>query len=536
MRTAANLGSLYLFGCKTSGPGGASPEVIGNKGANLIRMAEAGLPVPAGFILPTELCRDYFRQGRRLPDATMPLLRQGIREVEVATGLTFGGERRPLLVSVRSGAAVSMPGMLQTILNVGLCDRTLPALVRMTGNPRHAWDSYRRLIQTYAEVVRGLQADPFEHILQDHLHAEQVPVVAELDVAALKDLTEAYLKHFESQTGEAFPQDPLAQLAGAVEAVFRSWESPQAIDYRQLYQLDDQAGTAVTIQAMVFGNMGGTSGSGVGFTRDPATGENALYLDFLTNAQGEDVVSGRCIVRGVSDLRETMPALHQQLRQLGYQLERIFRDAQDFEFTVQEGDLYLLQSRDAKRTAWAALRIACDLVAEGLIEEATALQRLASYDLRSVRMVHLAAEGGGPIGHGVGASPGVAVGAAVFTPEAAVAFSSSGRSPILVRPDIATSDIAGLAASAGVLTARGGRTSHAAVVARQLNKVCIVGCRELTIQEYDKGCHLGDVPVREGDLISLDGDSGEVYAGEVAVVVEEPTRYLREVDRWKSGR
>ncbi len=528
-------GGLHVFGCAGTTPRGATAEVVGNKGANLIRMAEAGLPVPPGFVLPTALCRAYIQSGQRLPEGTPELLRQGIREVEKAAGLSFGGDRRPLLVAVRSGAPVSMPGMLDTILNVGLGDRTLPALIRMTGNPRHAWDSYRRLIQAYAEIVQGLPASPFERILEEHLQRESVPAVTELDVAALKSLVRELLDHYGAEIGEPFPKDPIAQLSGAVEAVFRSWQSARAVEYRRLHSLDDLAGTAVTIQAMVFGNMGGTSGSGVGFTRNPATGENDLYLDFLPNAQGEDVVSGRCPVQGVVGLQECLPELYRQLRQVKRRLELLFHDAQDFEFTVQEGRLYLLQTRSAKRTAWAGLRISCEQVAEGLIDEATALERLAEYDLASIHQVRLVtAEGCRLIGSGIPASPGVAAGEAVFDPTGAVKLAEAGGSPILIRTDSSTADIAGLAAAAGVLTARGGRTAHAAVVARQLNKVCIVGCRELAVQDNGKGCRIGDQFIEEGAAVSLDGHSGRVYAGKLEVVVERPTQYLQEVERWRA--
>jgi pyruvate,orthophosphate dikinase len=357
----------------------------------------------------------------------------------------------------------------------------------------------------------------------------------ELDVTALKGACRGLLERYEAEGGEPFPQDPLAQLTGAVAAVFRSWQSPRAAEYRRLHHLDDRAGTAVTVQAMVFGNMGGTSGAGVGFTRDPATGENALYLDFLWNAQGEDVVSGRCAVPGAVSLREAAPELFEEVCQATARLEQLFRDAQDFEFTVQEGRLYLLQSRAAKRTAWAALRIACDQVAEGLIDERTALERLAGYDLASIRTTRLVApDGCRPIGMGVPASPGVAVGEAVFEPQAAVALAASGRAPILVRADITTDDIAGLAAAAGVLTARGGRTSHAAVVARQLDKVCIVGCADLIVPEGGRGCRIGGATIVEGARLSLDGHSGRVYSGRVEHIEERPSRLLEEVSRWKA--
>lgn len=527
--------NVYLLGCAVSDRRGASAEVVGHKAANLIRMAKASLPVPSGFVLATTLCREYFDGGRRLPDGFRELLAQSIREVENATGLTFGGKRRPLLVAVRSGAAVSMPGMMDTILNVGLSDWTLPALICMTGNPRHAWDSYRRLVQAYAEVVHGLPADSFERSLAASIEREAVPAAGELDVAALKGLTQEFLGHFESQVGQPFPQEPLAQLAGAAEAVFRSWETPRALEYRRLHGLDDRAGTAVTVQAMVFGNMGGTSGSGVAFTRDPASGEHTLYLDFLWNAQGEDVVSGRYPAQDSGGLQGAMPDLYRELRRTGSQLELLFRDAQDFEFTVQDGRLYLLQSRDAKRTPWAALRIACDLVKEGVIDEATALERLGEYDLGSIKLVRLASKDDcQPLCIGTPASPGVAVGEIALDPESAVAMASAGRTPILVREDISPGDIAGLAAAAGVLTGRGGRTSHAAVVARQLNKVCIVGCRDLAIPSGGRGCRLGGRWFTEGDCLSLDGHSGTVYGGKLEVVVEQPDEYLREVECWKA--
>jgi pyruvate,orthophosphate dikinase len=525
--------SLFLFGCRGASTGEAPVEVVGNKGANLISMAKAGLPVPAGFILPTSLCRAFFQNGRRLPEVTTDLLRQGIREVEKATELSFGGERRPLLVAVRSGAPVSMPGMLDTVLNVGLCDRTLPALLRMFGNPRQAWDSYRRLIQTYTEVVLGVPAAALDEVLERHLREEGVPSVTELDVAALKRVSHEFLDQ-NKEKGTRFPQDPEAQLAGAVESVFQSWQSARAVEYRRQHRLDEMAGTAVTIQVMVFGNMGGTSGSGVGFTRDPATGTNDLYLDFLPNAQGEDVVSGRASPQGLSGLQKLPPELYRELRQAKRQLELLFRDAQDFEFTVQEKRLYLLQTRSAKRTAWAALRIACDQVAEGLIDEQNALQRLAEYDLKSISMVRLAAVGEcRPIGSGIPASPGVAVGEAVFEPEEAVNAARAGRSPILIRTSTSTADIAGLAASAGLLTARGGRTSHAAVVARQLNKVCVAGCRDLTVREDGSGCRIGDQFIEPGAVVSLDGHSGHVYAGKLEVMVDRPTQYLEQVAQWR---
>jgi pyruvate,orthophosphate dikinase len=439
-----------------------------------------------------------------------------------------------LLVSVRSGAAVSMPGMMATILNVGLCERTLPALLRLTGNPRHAWDSYRRLIQAYAEVVHDLPSDPFERLLAEHLRREKIPAADELDATALKELAREYLELFGALAGSPFPQGPLAQLTGAIEAVFRSWQSPHAVEHRRLHSRNDLAGTAVTVQAMVYGNMGGKSGSGVAFSRNPTTGENQLYLDYLVNAQGEDVVSGRYPLQDSSRLQQTMPELYRQLRQIGRQLEKIFGDAQDFEFTVQEGCLYLLQSRRAKRTPWAALRIACELVQEGLIDEAMALKHLAGYDLDAIENVRLASPSESPLCTGVPASSGVAVGAIALDSEAATRSAAAGRPTLLLRTEIATTDIAGLAAAAGVLTSHGGRTSHAAVVARQLNKVCVVGCRELDIDLERRACRLGERWFHEEDVLTLDGWSGAVYSGRLSVITEKPLIYLQEINCWKA--
>lgn len=522
------------FACGPMVPGEVSPENVGNKAANLIRMAEAGLPVPAGFVMTTRMCREYFDRGSKLPQNFVSQLTGGIEQIERATGLRFGGLRRPLLLSVRSGAPISMPGMMDTILNIGLCDRTISPLIRMTGNPRFVWDSYRRLVQAYGEVVRGMSVGPFDRLLEEQSQCESARASSELDAFALRDLTEKFLRQYASLAGEPFPQDPLAQLTSAVEAVFRSSRSPRAFEYRRLHGLED-LGTAVTVQAMVFGNMGSTSGSGVAFTRDPATGEKELYLDFLWNAQGEDVVSGRQSVQFGPTSRRLLPALDRQLRQISTDLERLFRDAQDFEFTVQQGRLYLLQSRAAKLTPWAALRIECDLVQEGLIDERVALKRLADYDLDSLRMIRLASGPDRPaLSVGVSASPGVAIGQIALDSQVAVALARRGCRPILVRHDISTDDLAGLAASEGILTSQGGRTSHAAVVARQMNKVCIVGCRDLVF-ERNRHCRIGVESFSERDFLSLDGHSGAVYAGKLEVVAEKPVALLSIVNQWRQS-
>jgi pyruvate,orthophosphate dikinase len=523
----------YRFGDGVAMPADISPLAVGNKAANLMRMAEAGLPVPPGFVITTRVCRDYFDRGGSLSEDLSAWLSRDIEYLERVTDQQFGGRRRPLLVSVRSGAPVSMPGMMDTILNVGLCDRTVSPLICLTGNPRFVWDSYRRLVQTYAEVVQALPPDPFDRLISERLQDSSTPTSDELDAFTLRDLTQEFLQLYAELAGEPFPQEPLAQLESAVEAVFRSWRSPRALEYRRLHSIPGESGTAVTVQAMVFGNMGNTSGSGVGFTRDPTTGENALYLDFLWNAQGEDVVSGRHAVQDGSAIKLRIPALDRQLRQVCEQLEHLFCDTQDFEFTIQEGRLYLLQSRAAKRTPWAALRVACDLVDEGVIDRWTALERLAEFDLDSLQVTRLASEHERPpLSVGVAACPGVAIGRIALDPQTAVAMAREGGRPILVRHDISTDDVAGLAASEGILTMLGGRTSHAAVVARQMNKVCIVGCRDLVI-ERNRRCRIGGQSLAEGDFLSLDGHSGAVYAGELVFVVERPLELLSRVKQWQ---
>jgi pyruvate,orthophosphate dikinase len=510
-----------------------SGEVLGHKAANLVRMAQAGLPVPPGFVLTTAVCRDYFSRQGRMSDDFPALLARNIQHIERATGLIFGGARRPLLVSVRSGAPVSMPGMMDTILNVGLCDRTVSPLIRLTGNPRFVWDSYRRLVQTYAEVVHGVPPNAFDRLLGQHLRREAMATSADLDAMSLRELTQQFLQLFADHVGHPFPQEPPRQLASATEAVFRSWRSPRAVAYRRLRHIQDDLGTAVTVQAMVFGNMGSLSGSGVAFTRDPTTGENQLYMDFLWNAQGEDVVSGRHALHDRSPIQQRMPSLDSRLQLIGKDLERLFSDVQDFEFTIQEGQLCLLQSRPAHLTPWAALRIACDLVSEGVIDEQQALRRLANFDLEAIQVIRLVAVPGQPaLAMGVAACPGVAVGPVALEPRRAIAMAHRGHRPILVRQDISTEDVAGLAASEGILTALGGRTSHAAVVARQMNKVCIVGCRDLVI-DANRRCRLGGEWFTEGDLLSLDGNSGSVYSGKLEVVSERPVELLAVVQQWK---
>ncbi len=529
--------AILPIGADALTPDALGPEAVGFKAYTLIQMARAGLPVPPGFVIGTGLCRRFLEGDGKLPDGLAEQVADHIRRLESATGTVFGGARRPLLVSVRSGAAVSMPGMMETLLNVGLNETTLRGLIRATGNPRLAWDCWRRLIQQYAEVVLGARPDRFRRAIAEQVAAEALDGPAELDTDALQALARTLLSELRALTGHDLPRDPMAQLLAAIAAVMRSWTSDRAAVWRRLNRIDDRAGTAVTVQAMVYGNAGGTSGSGVGFTRDPATGEDRLYLDFLFNAQGEDVVSGRYAAVDAERLGRVLPAVRAELGRVKDVLERRFGDMQDFEFTVQDGRLYLLQTRAGKRTPWAALRIAVDLVRQGIIESAAALDRLSGLDLDAIERVRLdAPPGAQPVARAIPAGLGVAVGAAAFDAERARRLAEAGTPVILVRPDMAADDIAGLAAAEGVLTATGARTSHAAVVARQLGKVCLVGCAGLSVDPAARRATLSGRPLAEGEYLSLDGDTGEIFPGRLPVRREKPSDALAEIARWRRER
>ncbi len=528
---------IFLLGDGPAWTAGGGVEAIGFKAYNLARIARIGLPTPPAFVLGTRFCRDYFSRGERLAPGFRELLAANIGRLERLSGLNFGGERRPLLVSVRSGAPVSMPGMMDTILNIGLCDATLRGVLRLTGNPHLVWDCYRRLAQSFAEVVYGCPAAPFESALAEHLRKQNVEHPQELDFQSLAELTREYLKLFHSLTGRDFPQNPLDQLEQAVAAVFQSWNRPKAVEYRQLNRLDDLAGTAVTVQRMVFGNAGGNSGAGVAFTRDPATGENSLYMDFLANAQGEDVVSGRHLAQDSEQLRQVMPEAYQEILKVRQALEREFRDAQEFEFTIQEGRLFILQTRTAKRAPFAALRIAVEQAHEGLIEREEALARLKDYNLDSIKQTRLAAGPEAPaLATATPASLGVAVGEIALDAATAQRRAATGQPVILVRRDTSTSDIAGIAVAQGILTALGGRASHAAVIARQMNKVCLVSCTSLVVDLANRRCAIGGKWFNEGERIGLDAGAGRVLAGNVEIIQERPSAYLAEVAKWSATR
>jgi len=531
--------SLYLIGCLARvGVAPAeyppSPQSMGFKAYNLLRMSSLGLPVPPAFAIGTACCRDA---AARAAATEVAFWRPGLDALQRATGLHFGDPRLPLLLSVRSGAPVSMPGMLETLLNIGLCDATLPGFLRQTGNPRLVWDTYRRLVASYGEVVAGVPVAIFD--------AQSTALVGtrderELDFAELRELTRRYLDAFARAAGTPFPQDPLSQLKGAIAAVFASWQSSKACEYRRQRSIPDAIGTAVTVQTMVYGNAGGRSGSGVGFTRDPVSGKPALWIDFLFNAQGEDVVSGRRNAYGHDELAAVMPAVWQSLRETATKLENEFGDMQDFEFTVQDGHLYLLQTRNGKCSAEALARIALDLCDAGVISPDVARERTAALNLDDLVATRTESSDGKPLtplAHAASASSGVAMGEIAFDETAARARHAAGAPVVLVRRDAETADIAALELAAGLLTQRGARTSHAAVVARQLGKVCLVGCAAMALDEAARTLRVGETTLHEGDLLTLDGNDGLVYAGAVHTAIEplvdlqDRLARLREINR-----
>ena len=524
-----------LIACGEGAAPSAGVELIGFKAFNLARMAALGLPVPPAFVLDTGWCQ---RLDALSPSQWAPAL----QALEQATGLGFGDVRRPLLLSVRSGAPVSMPGMMETLLNIGLCDATLPGLIRRSGNPRLAWDSYRRLVSGFATVVWGLPMAAFD---EDLARIAQGLPERELDFLQLQALTRAHLATVRALRGESFPQDPWQQLDAAIRAVFASWSADKARAYRQLKQLDDAMGTAVTVQAMVFGNAGGCSGAGVGFSRHPSTGAPEPWVDFLFNAQGEDVVSGRRVAAAVGELQQRAPAVWDELLAAARQLECALQDMQDFEFTVEQGQLWMLQTRAGKRSVQAQARIALDLHAQGVISRAEALRRTEGLDAQTLALSEMAPLDGEAapqaLAHGESAAHGVVVGEIVLDEARARARHAAGASLVLVRQDAETADIAALDLCAALLSIRGARTSHAAVVARQLGKVCLVACTGMRIDLARREVRFDELLLHEGDLLTVDGHSGAVYAGawelcqrvpdgllEALAVLREPVPALQE--------
>jgi pyruvate,orthophosphate dikinase len=510
-----------------------SPETIGAKAANLARMAVLGLPVPPAFVLPVRLCAAIVKGDTNAEGHLLDGLKAGISFLEEKTGKRFGDSRRPLLVSVRSGAARSMPGMLDTVLDVGCTPAAVRGLVRMTGNPRFAWDCRRRLLEGYAEIVLGLDPASFTARLAQFIARESVASDRDLDSGALERLASEY-RVLADEHDDGLPDDPMDQLASAARAVYRSWMSARALTYRRLQNLDHLQGTAVTVQAMVFGNRGLSSGAGVAFSRDPSSGAKQPMIDVMFDAQGEDVVSGRRTPETEEAIVRSLPAVANELRAVLVQVELEFGDVQDVEFTIEEGKLWVLQTRTAKRTPRAALRIAIDLVGEGLITPQDGLSRLKGLDVETLASTRLV-EPGDPAVRGVAASGGIAVGRAAFDSTSAERLAACGDPVILVRPDTSTADIAGFAASAGIVTAVGGRTAHAALVARQMGKPCVVGCSALTVDVAAAQARLADVTIGEGEWISVDGDSACVYLGRREIVIERPEAELAEVERWRAA-
>jgi pyruvate, orthophosphate dikinase len=497
-------------------------DLLGGKGANLCEMARMGLPVPPGFVITTEACRQYYAAGRKLPHDLWPAVREELSWLESATSKKFGGSDNPLLVSVRSGAKFSMPGMMDTVLNLGLNDITATALARLTGDERFALDAFRRFIQLYSKVVLRLDSAQFEEILDDSKREAGVASDSQLRPESLRKLIAEYRELVLAESGRPFPTDPWEQLEAAIAAVFASWSNRRAVDYRAHEGIPDDIGTAVSIVSMVFGNLGDGSGTGVVFSRSPATGEPGLYGEYLANAQGEDVVAGIRTPLKVTDLKMRMPAIYEQLNSLAVRLEEHYRDAQDIEFTVERGTLYILQTRNAKRTATAAVRIAVDLTNEGRIDRDAALERVRPQDIAQLLVptfeeeaLERARSDGRLIANGLGAAPGGATGLAVFDAERAVLMAEMGRRVVLVRPETDPDDVHGILRSEGVLTARGGITSHAAVVTRGLGKPCIVGCESLNVDPEAKRMTSGEMVIREGQAISIDGATGEVFVGEL---------------------
>ena len=522
---------VYFFGAGRADGDASMRDLLGGKGANLHEMSRLGIPVPPGFTISTQACIHYLREGA-WPEGLEEEVKEHMSRLEETMGRAFGDKRHPLLVSVRSGAKVSMPGMMDTILNLGLNDETVEGLAQETNNPRFAYDSYRRLLQMFGEVVRGIPHQLFEQRLEEVKRKRGVTQDLELTAQDLQEVIEKY-KGLFAQEGFSFPQEPWEQLKEAIEAVFKSWNNERAKTYRRIHDIPDDWGTAVNVQAMVFGNLGEDSGTGVTFTRNPTTGEKGLFGEFLPNAQGEDVVAGIRTPMPIAKLREWMPQVYQRLEELAYFLESHYRDMQDIEFTIERGNLYILQTRSGKRTVKAAIRIAVEMVDEGIIDRATALLRVDPEQLRQV--LHSDVDPNAiycVVARGLPASPGAASGKVVFSAKEAEEMAAKGEKVILVRPETSPEDIGGMHAAQGILTVRGGITSHAAVVARGMGKCCVVGCDSLIINEEEGYILAEGVRINRGDEITLNGSTGEVILGKVPLVEADPGPYFSRLMEW----
>jgi pyruvate,orthophosphate dikinase len=514
---------------------GKNKRLFGGKGAGLAEMTRMGLPVPPGFIVTTEACQQYYENKRKLPKGLMEEVQQNLKKIEEKTGKVFGNPQNPLFLSVRSGAALSMPGMMDTILNLGINDETVEGLIRITSDGRFAFDAYRRFIQLFGKVALGVEEREFDEILQKTKQNVGALYDTDLDADHLKDICEQYLMLIKKRKGVPFPEDPMVQLRLAIEAVFKSWMGKRAVDYRREFNITPEmaSGTAVNVCTMVFGNMGFDSATGVAFTRDPGTGENILYGEYLVNAQGEDVVAGIRTPKPIQEMKREMPKIYRELERVRKTLEEHFREVQDFEFTVERGTLYILQTRNGKMNAQAIVRTSKEMVQEKLIRKEQAILRLKPSDLE--QLLHRRIDPnfkGKPIAIGLAASPGAASGKAVFDADEAERLGKMGQKVILVREETKPEDIHGFFASQGILTSRGGKTSHAAVVARGMGKPCVSGCDALHIDPKERVATLGNLRIKEGDLITIDGSNGGVFVGEVPTVEPEISKDLLTLLGW----
>jgi pyruvate, orthophosphate dikinase len=513
---------VYLFADGKAEGNTTMKDLLGGKGANLAEMTNAGLPVPPGFTITTEACNSYYDEGEQFPAGMMDEVLAALAKVEAATGKQFGGGENPMLVSVRSGAKFSMPGMMDTVLNLGLNDETREAIAKISGNERFAWDAHRRFIQLFGKIVLGIDSEKFEHIFEGYKHKLGVKEDTAVDAETLAKVVADYKEVVKKETGKDFPTDAKEQLQLAIKAVFASWNGRRAKDYRRINKIDDKLGTAVNVQTMVFGNLGEDSGTGVAFTRDVATGERVIYGEYLQNAQGEDVVAGIRTPKKIAQLNEEMPEMYRQFAELAQKLETHYKDVQDLEFTIEKGKLYMLQTRNAKRTGAAAVRIAVEMVNEGVIDKKTAISRVepAQLDQLLHPMIDPKAEIK-VIGTGLPASPGAATGKVVFDPDEAEEMAKTGEKVILLRIETSPEDFHGMVAAQAILTARGGMTSHAAVVARGMGKCCVAGLGELKVDYKNQVAELNGNTIKKGDSITLNGSTGEVILGEVPLINPE---------------
>jgi len=525
-------GYIYFFEERKAEGSAKMKSLLGGKGANLAEMANLGVRVPAGFTISTEVCTYYTQKGS-YPEELDKEIKENLKRMEEVTGKKFGDTINPLLVSVRSGARISMPGMMDTVLNLGLNDSTVEGLAKQTKNERFAYDAYRRLLQMFGNVVLGIKGEEFENILEKKKKNRDIQEDVDLTSEDFKEIVVEFKKLIKEKRKTSFPQDPFKQLEMAINAVFASWSNKRAISYRKINKIPEQWGTAVNVQTMVFGNMGSDSGTGVGFTRDPATGEKRLYGEYLLKAQGEDVVAGIRTPKPLSKLKEEMPEVYKELSRVTQRLEKHYRDVQDFEFTIEKGKLYLLQTRTAKRTAQAAIKIACEMVQEGLITKKEALMRVKPEQLEQLlhRRINPRAKVE-VLAHGLAASPGAAAGKIVFTADRAVEMANDGNKVILVRRETSPEDIHGMAVAQGILTARGGMTSHAAVVARGMGKCCVAGCEEIKVDEKNREFKVDRLVFKEGDLITLDGSTGKVIKGVVPMLDPELSSDFEKLMQW----